>query len=59
MKGFEAIQRKEKEQLSNQNRQLSEKASNLEKDLSQKKEEYQAERMANMDKISTLQAEIQ
>lgn len=40
MKGYEEIFRKERETLTNQNRQLTEKANYLEKDLQSKKQDY-------------------
>ena len=47
IKGFESIQRKEKEQSSNSTRQLTEKLNYLEKNIAERKDEYEGERAIN------------
>ena len=54
LKGFEVLMRRDKEQLSNQNRQLTEKVSYLEKDLASKRKDYENERDANIDRLASL-----
>jgi hypothetical protein len=54
LKGFEVLMRRDKEQLSNQNRQLTEKVSYIEKDLASKRKDYENERDSNIDRIANL-----
>lgn len=44
IKGFESILRRDKEQLTNNNRQLTEKVTYLEKDLSERRSEHENEK---------------
>ena len=44
MKAYEAISRKDKEVLNNQNRQLQEKANYLERDIQNRKQDWDADR---------------
>ena len=46
--------RRDKEQLSNQNRQLTEKVSYLEKDLASKRKDYEQERDSSIDRLASL-----
>ncbi len=46
--------RRDKEQLNNQNRQLTEKVSYLEKDLASKRKDYENDRDSNIDRLATI-----
>eukprot|EP00347_Sterkiella_histriomuscorum_P021939 403332245 len=59
MKGYESIFRKEKELLTNQNRQLTEKSNFLEKDLQSKKSDFESERNNLQNKLIDIQGEQQ
>lgn len=58
IKAFEAIQRKEKETLSNENKMLEQKVNFLEKDVAAKKQEFEQERQQLQAKIYESQSEL-
>ena len=58
IKGFESIQRKDKEATSNLNRQLTEKLNYLEKNIAERKDEYESERTSNQTRMIELQTEL-
>jgi hypothetical protein len=59
VKGFESILRRDKEQMTNNNRQFVEKVTYLEKDLSERRLDYENEKSLYQNKVFEAQNELQ